>query len=138
LGVRLHAKPFGRPPEERLVVPVTAGIETDVPADRTHVPQLRSAHELRGLRERGVTIADALVACDFGEGGPSGYLELAVLVDACRVAEARERDEHLGRELAALHAGEEIGATGDEKRAKGARPASAVDCRGTGIDQQTY
>src|SRR5206468_2635845 len=37
--MRLHAVALGAAPEERLVVPIAARVEAEVPADRSHVPQ---------------------------------------------------------------------------------------------------
>src|SRR2546427_3221246 len=134
--VRLHAVALGSPPEERLVVPVAPRVEADVPADRAHVAELRSAHDLGRLGERRVSLADAGIPGERRQRGSRADHELTVLLDAGRVPDVRQRHEDLRRELAALHVGEEIRPTGHQHHAERGRTARAVELAGTVIVEE--
>src|SRR5207253_9829816 len=127
VGIGLHAEPLGRAPEERLVVPVAARVEADVPADGAHVAKLRSAHELRGLGEGRKLVTNTRVARDGREGRAGADVEVAVLLYAGGVAHAAERDEQPGRELSPFHVRAEIGTARDEHHAQGRRAIAPID-----------
>src|SRR5205823_12783421 len=95
IGIRLHAEAFGRAPKKRLVVPVAAGVKTDVPADRAHVPKLRRAYDLRGFGQRRRSLANPGVLGDRGERRAGADVEMTVALDARGVTNPRERDEQL-------------------------------------------
>src|SRR5262249_55645243 len=63
----LHAETEGLPPLEGRVVVIAASIETQVPAERTHVAKVRRRDREGGLLERRVSRSQRAVADELGE-----------------------------------------------------------------------
>src|SRR5947208_1479461 len=69
LAVLLEAESQRRTPEVGLIVVGAARVEAQVPAQRTHVAQLRPGHQPRGPGERREVAPYALVTRDLAQGG---------------------------------------------------------------------
>jgi hypothetical protein len=61
---------------------------------------------------------------------------MAVPLDARGIAHARQRDQHLGRELPPFHVRKEIGAPRDEHHAEGRRAMASIELAGAVLGEQ--